>query len=198
MNVKGVTPADTQDITRRLREWRSGKREAGDEVMSMLYPELRRLAAHFMRMERPGHTLQPTALVHELYIKLMSGARVDWQDRAHFLAYAAQKLRHILVDHARRARMAEHKLREVRIALREEDGWTGRDDASIVALEEALRRLEKVDNRAYRVLELRFFAGLTEAEVAEHLGIAISTVKRDFLFARVWLFRHLTTHPKQK
>jgi RNA polymerase sigma factor (TIGR02999 family) len=191
MADQDITNPDPHAITCRLREWREGKREAGDEVLGMLYPELRRLAAHYMQMERPGHTLQPTALVHELYVKLMAGVSVDWQDRAHFLAFAARKLRHILVDHARRARAAEHSLQEVRVALREEDGWTGGKEADIVALDEVLRRLEDIDNRSYRVLELRFFGGLTEAESAEVLGISLPTVKRDFAFARAWLAAEL-------
>jgi len=125
----------------------------------------------------------------------MSGATADWRDRAHFLAFAARKLRHILVDHARRSRASERSLQEVKLLLREEDGWTGRDEAGIMALDEALTRLEEVDNRACRVLELRFFAGLTEAEVGEVLGISVPTVKRDFTFARAWLATQLATPP---
>jgi RNA polymerase sigma factor (TIGR02999 family) len=193
MAEENTSNPDPHVITRRLREWRDGKREAGDEVMGMLYPELRRLAAHYMRRERPGHTLQPTALVHELYVKLMAGASVEWQDRAHFFAFVARKLRHILVDHARRVRGLEHRLGEIRVALREEDGWTGREEADIVALDEVLKRLEDVDSRAYRVLELRFFAGLTEKETAEVLGISVSTVKRHFAFARAFLTTQLAT-----
>jgi RNA polymerase sigma factor (TIGR02999 family) len=151
-------------------------------------------------MERAGHTLQPTALVHELYVKLMAGVSVDWQDRAHFLAFAARKLRHILVDHARRMRAAEHSVRQVRVALGEEGGWTGRNEADIVVLDEALNRLEEVDSRSYRVLELRFFAGLTEAEAAEVLGISVPSVKRDFAFARAFLATQLATptNPREK
>jgi RNA polymerase sigma factor (TIGR02999 family) len=193
MADQNTTNPDPHAITRRLHEWRGGKREAGDEVLGMLYPELRRLAAHYMRMERAGHTLQPTALVHELYIKLMAGVSVDWQDRAHFLAFAARKLRHILVDHARRVRAADHGVREVRVALSEEDGWTGRNEADIVVLDEVLNRLEEVDSRSYRVLELRFFGGLTEAEAAEVVGLSIPTVKRSFAFARAFLATQLAT-----
>jgi RNA polymerase sigma-70 factor (ECF subfamily) len=157
MADENTTNPDPYAITRRLREWREGNRQAGDEVIGMLYPELRRLAAYYMRMERPGHTLQPTALVHELYVTLMEGVSIDWQDRAHFFAFAARKLRHILVDHARRVRAAEHSLREVRVALREEDGWTGRKEADIVALDEVLRRLEEVDSRSYRFWNFDFW-----------------------------------------
>jgi RNA polymerase sigma factor (TIGR02999 family) len=182
----------TRDITRLLHEWRSGESAAGEQVMDILYPELRRLAAHYMRGERPGHTLQPTALVNELYLKLMSGAAVDWQDRAHFFAFAARKLRHILVDHARHVRMAEQKLREVIVPLQEQEGRQGLGEADVVDLDHAMQRLEGIDARACRVLELRFFAGLTEAESAEVLGIAVPTVKRDFAFARAWLAAELT------
>jgi RNA polymerase sigma-70 factor (ECF subfamily) len=199
MADENSTNPDPHAITCLLREWREGKRQAGDEVMGILYPELRRLAAHYMRMERPGHTLQPTALVHELYLKLMAGVSLDWQDRAHFLAFAARKLRHILVDHARRVRAAEHSLREVKVAVREEHGWSGGTEADVVALDQVLKRLEEVDSRSYRVLELRFFAGLTEAESAEVLGVSVSTVKRKFAFARAFLATQLTssTNPRE-
>jgi RNA polymerase sigma factor (TIGR02999 family) len=197
MAEENVKSPDAHAITRRLHDWREGKREAGDEVIGILYPELRRLAAHYMRMERPGHTLQPTALVNELYVKLMSGARVDWQDRAHFSAFAARKLRHILVDHARRARLADQNLRDIRVALREEDGWTGREEPDIVVLDEVLSRLEEVDSRSCHVLELRFFAGLTEDETAEVLGISVSTVRRDFAFARAFLGSQLAIPAKR-
>src|SRR5215467_6374506 len=114
---EGGAREHTENITRLLREWRAGRRDAGAEVMDRLYPELRRLAAHYMRAERPGHTLQPTALVHELYLKLMGGAIIDWQDRAHFFAFAARKLRHVLVDHARRAQLAVRNRDEVKVSF---------------------------------------------------------------------------------
>src|SRR5687767_2936778 len=127
-------PELTGEITHLLRRWRSGDAGAGDQVIDRLYPELRRLAMHYMSFERPGHTLEPTALVHELYIKLMSGAALDWKDRAHFFAFAARKLRHILVDHARRVRSGQRALAEARVGLPSEAGWSGGSEADILAL----------------------------------------------------------------
>jgi len=187
-------PELTGEITHLLRRWRSGDLEAGQQVIDRLYPELRRLAAHYMRFERAGHTLQPTALVHELYIKIMSGANVDWKDRAHFLAFAARKLRHILVDHARRVRSGQKALAETRVALPKQAGWSGESEADILALDEALAQLEGVDDRSCRALELRFFAGLTDDESAEVLGISAPTVRRDLTFAKAWLSARLNPH----
>jgi RNA polymerase sigma factor (TIGR02999 family) len=160
--------------------------------MQRLYPELRRLAASYMRSERPDHTLQPTALVHELYIKLMSGAPVDWQDRAHFLAIAARKLRHLLVDRARRAQLNERIL----LSLAPVEKASGVAEADILALDQALDHLEQAHQRSCRVLELRFFAGLTDAESAEVLGVSVPTIRRDFRYARAWLAAYL--NPPQK
>jgi RNA polymerase sigma factor (TIGR02999 family) len=158
--------------------------------MAKLYPELRRLAAYYMRSERPGHTLQPTALVHELYVKLMSGISVDWQDRAHFMAFAARKLRHCLLDNARRKQLSARSIGRMKVELGH-PGEDRSDPADLVALENALKELEAVDGRSCQVLELRFFAGLTEREAAEVLGISLASVKRDFAFARAWLSGHL-------
>jgi RNA polymerase sigma factor (TIGR02999 family) len=183
------------NITYLLRKWRSGNAEAGQELIDRLYPELRRLAAHYMSFERPGHTLQPTELVHELYIKLMSGAAMDWKDRAHFFAFAARKLRHILVDHARHVRSGQNALAQTRIALPKQHGWTGESEADILALDNALSKLETIDNRSCQALELRFFAGLTEEESAEVLGVSVPTVRRDVTFAKTWLSAQLNPQP---
>ena len=164
-------------------------------MIDRLYPELRRLAAHYMGYERPGHTFQPTELVHELYIKLMSGVAMDWKDRAHFFAFAARKLRHILVDHARHARSGQNALVETRIALPKQQGWSGESEADILALENALSKLEAIDNRSCQALELRFFAGLTDEESAEVLGVSVPTVRRDLTFAKTWLSAQLNPHP---
>ena len=155
--------------------------------MERLYPELRRLAARYMQSERPDHTLQPTALVNELYVRLMSDQPVDWQDRAHFFAFAARKLRHILVDHARRARLRER----IMLSLGPAEGGSGAAEADLLALDQAMQRLEEAHGRSCRVLELRFFAGLTDAESAEVLGVSVPTVRRDFRYARAWLAAHL-------
>jgi RNA polymerase sigma factor (TIGR02999 family) len=187
-------PELTGEITHLLRRWRSGDSAAGEQVIDRLYPELRRLAAHYMSFERSGHTLQPTALVHELYIKLMSGAAIDWKDRAHFFAFAARKLRHILVDHARTVRSGLKAIEETRVALPAQPGWSGGSEADILALDKALMQLEEIDNRSCQALELRFFAGLTDAESAEVLGVSVPTVRRDLTFAKAWLSAQLNPH----
>jgi RNA polymerase sigma-70 factor (ECF subfamily) len=179
------------EITHLLRKWRSGDAEAGQQVIDRLYPELRRLAAHYMSFERRGHTFQPTELVHELYVQLMSGAALDWKDRAHFFAFAARKLRHILVDHARHVRSGQNALAQTKIALPKQHGWSGESEADILALDTALSKLETVDNRSCQALELRFFAGLTEEESAEVLGVSVPTVRRDLTFAKTWLSAQL-------
>jgi RNA polymerase sigma-70 factor, ECF subfamily len=184
---------EQQPITVLLRSWRTGDLTAGNDVVERLYPELRRLAARYMQSEHPGHTLQPTALVHELYLKLMTGQPVDWQDRAHFFAFAGRKLRHILVDHARRVR------RKPRIQLSIEstaaDVPSPSTDVDVLSLHEALDRLATVDSRASSVVELRFFGGLSDAEMAEVLQLSESTIRRDFRFARAWLAAHMITQP---
>jgi RNA polymerase sigma factor (TIGR02999 family) len=149
-----------------------------------------------MRSERAGHTLQPTALVNELYLRLLSGAALDWENRAHFFAFAARKLRHILVDHARRARAGKHVLEQVKLAFDEQSGWSGAAEADILALDQVMERLEEIDARSCRALELRLFAGLTESESAEVLGVSVPTVRRDVTFARAWLAAQL--NPPEK
>jgi len=185
----------TEMVTSLLRRWRGGDREAGDQLMEQLYPELRRLAASYMRSERPDHTLQPTALVHELYLKLIAGASLEWEDRAHFFAFAARKLRHILVDHARRDR-AGREVEKVMISLERDSGWSGIDEADIVALGQAMERLEAIDARSCQALELRLFAGLTEAESAEVMAVSVPTVRRDVRFARAFLASQLNPAAK--
>lgn len=178
---------DSATFTGWLQEWRKGSREAGDRLFAAAYQELRRLAAWHFQKEQPGHTLQPTALVNELYIKLFSGEPVEWQNRAHFFAVAAQQLRRLLIDHAR-ARVAEKRgAGDVRLSLDEASGLAAPRQEDLIELDQALRRLEELDPRCARVVELRFFGGLTEREAAEVLGISVATLKRDWDFARAWL-----------
>ena len=183
--------ADAQPFTTLLVAWRGGDKQAGQKLVTAAYQQLRRLAAHHLQQEREGHTLEPTALVHELYMKLFGGAPIAWQDRAHFFAIAAQQMRRVLVDHAR-ARVADKRGgAAMRLSLSQVEDWAGARDATLVALDEALRRLEQMDNRAARVVELRFFAGLQEDEAAAALGISLATLKRDWKFARTWLASQL-------
>lgn len=189
-----MPPPDSGTFTRWLAEWRNGSQEAADRLFAAAYQELRRLAAWHFQKERPGHTLQPTALVNELYIKLFAGEPVEWQNRAHFFAVAAQQLRRLLIDHAR-TRLAEKRGGgEVRLSLTEVNGLAAPRQEDLSELDHALRRLEELDQRSARVVELRFFGGLTEKEAAEVLGISVATLKRDWDFARAWLISQLKSH----
>jgi RNA polymerase sigma-70 factor (ECF subfamily) len=174
-----------------LRRWREGDRAAGDRVMAMVYSELRRMAAYYFRSERPGHTLQPTALVNELFLKLSSGELVQWQDRAHFFSVAARQMRLILVDNARRRKAARRDTTRIAVSLVRGSVHCAPQIEDALAVDEALRNLEHLDARAARVVELRVFGGLKEAEIAEALEISTATVKRDWSFARAWLLSRL-------
>jgi RNA polymerase sigma factor (TIGR02999 family) len=161
------------------------------QVVESLYSELHRMAVRAMAAENSGHTLQPTALIHELYLRLGTGNPPEWRSRTHFFAVAANTLRRILVDHAR-ARCAQRRGgKEIRVPLDGvEPGATCSSDQLLI-IDEVLTRLEQVDERAAHVVELRFFAGLQESEIAEELGVSEITVKRDWKFARAWLASHL-------
>jgi RNA polymerase sigma factor (TIGR02999 family) len=167
--------------------------EAEAELMERVQGELRRLAASYMRSERSGHTLQPTALVNEAYAKLFGGEQVDWQNRAHFFAVAARQMRRILVDHARDR--SRDKRGGGAIAVPLEDHLAGIAPGAqedLLSVDQAMTELEKLEPQASRVVELRFFGGLTDKEVAEVLGISFAMVRRDWEFARAWLFRRLS------
>jgi RNA polymerase sigma factor (TIGR02999 family) len=186
-------PGQRQDVTELLAAWRAGDEEARDEVVVLVYQELRELAHRHLSRERPGHTLQTTALVHELYLKLCSAAPPDWHDRAHFLAVAARQLRYILIDYAKAALRQKRQGDRIRVTLPDlPDASTPREE-DVILLEEALRRLEKLAARPAQVVELRFFAGMTEKEIADVVGTSVATVKRDWEFARSWLISELAT-----
>lgn len=174
-------------ITGLLRSWRAGDAAAGQELMVRAYQDLRRLAAAQLRGERPGHTLQATALVHELYLRLFAGDPPSWEDRAHFLATAARQLRHLVIDHARRRNARKRGGPHARVDV-DLLGLAGLPlDARVLDLDEALLALEQLEPRAASVVELRFFGGLDEKEIAAAVGISVATVKRDWTFARSWL-----------
>jgi RNA polymerase sigma factor (TIGR02999 family) len=187
-------PPDSGTLTRWLVEWRNGSQEAADRLFAAAYQELRRLAAWHFERERPDHTLQPTALVNELYLKLFAGEPVEWQNRAHFFAVAAQQMRRILIDHARGHRAEKRGGGEARLSLDDVDGLTAPREEELIELDCALHELEELDPRSARVVELRFFAGLTEKEAAEVLGISVATLKRDWDFARAWLINQLASN----
>jgi RNA polymerase sigma factor (TIGR02999 family) len=173
-------------VTEYLRAWNRQDRDAIGVVVETLYTELHRIAGRILSAERRDHTLQPSALVNELYLRLHAGTPPEWRNRAHFLAVASNTLRRILIDHARAHRAAQRGGGEAAIALDPELGAACSYD-DLLMIDEALEELERMDSRAARVTELRFFAGLLESEIAEELGVSEITVKRDWKFARAWL-----------
>lgn len=180
-----------QDVTTLLRSWSEGTEEALEELVPMIMAELRRRAAAYLRQERQGHTLQPTALVNEVYLRLVEQQGATWQDRAHFFAVAAQLMRRVLVDNARAHRAEKRGGRLERVELDEaRDVGTGHD-IDVIALDDALRDLAALDPRQSRVVEMRFFAGLSIEETAEVLGVGHATVSRAWRNARAWLAREL-------
>ncbi len=178
-------------VTRLLADVRLGRREAVDRLLPVVHDELHRIAARYMRGERADHTLQPTALVNEAYLRLVDQRDIEWRDRAHFLGVAAQLMRLILVDHAR-ARRAAKRAGGERVPLEEMMVVVDERDVDLVALDEALERLAAMDPRLGRVVELRYFGGLTTRETAEVLGVGTATVEREWATARGWLRRELT------
>jgi RNA polymerase sigma factor (TIGR02999 family) len=181
------------EITQLLIQVTQGNHEAESRLIPLVYNELRRLARRYMRNERPDHTLQATALVHEAYLRLTNQKDADWQNRAHFFAVAAQMMRRILVDHARAHRAQKRGGREPKVSLDEALAFTEDDSERVMAIDEALTRLAERDPRLGRNVELRFFAGLTDEEVAEALGVSIRTVKRDWRVAKAWLRGELSS-----
>ena len=183
-------PPDRQDVTMLLQQWRGGNQEALDQLVPIVYDELRRLAARCLQSERPGHTLRATALVHEAYIRLMD-ADIGWQDRAHFYAVAARVVRRILVEYARSHSRQKRGGGEELIPL-DEAVVVGPEASSIVLdLDEALQRLAAVDERKSDIIQLLFFGGLTYDETAAALDISPATVHRELKLAKAWLYREL-------
>jgi len=175
-----------------LAEWSdSGDRQALDQLIPVVYDELRRQASRYLQRERHGHTLQTTALVHEAYVRLIDQAGVRWQNRAHFFAIAAEMMRRILVDHARRRGAAKRGGDALKLTLNEDLNASGERDLDLISVDEALTKLAALDQQQARVVELRFFGGLNVEETAEVLGISARTVKRDWQVAKSWIRREL-------
>jgi len=175
-----------------LDRWSGGDADAFDSLLPLVYDQMRTLARSLMRRERADHTLQPTALLNEAYMRLIQQQKVTWEDRAHFYAFTARVMRNILTDHAR-AHLADRRggKEQMKIELTDDIAWIGSSDASILDLHRALERLEALDARKARVVELRYFLSFTTPEVAEGLGISLATAERDIQFARGWLYREL-------
>ena len=179
------------DLTNILERVQQGDPQAAQELVPLVYNELRRLAAQKMAREAPGQTLQPTALVHEVWLRLGADAQPQWQNRAHFFAAAAEAMRRILVDSARRKQCLKHGGQLERVDLDSVELPLPIPDDELLALDEALSRLATVESRAAEVIKLCFFLGLTQEEAAKELGVSVSTAKRLWLFARAWLFREM-------
>lgn len=182
---------ESDSVTRLIAGVRNGNRDAIDALLPLVHAELRRIASTHMRRERPGHTLQPTALVNEAYLRLVDQRDVAWQNRAHFLAVASRLMRRILVDHARARATAKREGAAVRVEIEAADVAETERDVDILALDEALGRLATMDPRLAEVVENRYFGGLTTRETAEAMKLSTATVEREWAAARAWLRREL-------
>lgn len=179
------------EVTELLVRWRAGDAQALDALMSVVYPELRRLAQHYLQRERSDHTLQSTGLVHEAYLRLVGQNAPQWENRAHFFGVAARLMRQILVDYARSHNAAKRGGGDCKVALDETIFLPQKVNLDLVQLDDALKELAKLDDRQSRIVELRFFAGLSIGDTAEVLGISPATVEREWASARAWLYQEM-------
>jgi RNA polymerase sigma-70 factor (ECF subfamily) len=187
-----MEPATPPSITQLLVAWNQGDQEALAQLTPLVYAELHRLARGYLAGERPGHVLQTTALVNEAFVRLIDWQQVEWQNRAHFFGVSATLMRHILVQFAREQRAAKRGGQGVQVSLSNAAGVSARLNPDLVALDDALTELEKLDPRQARVVELRFFGGLSLEEAAEVVQISVSTVRRDWRIAQAWLHQQLS------
>jgi RNA polymerase sigma factor (TIGR02999 family) len=187
-----MTEPSPEEVSQLLIEWSNGDKSALDKLTPLIYEELRRLAHHYMNRERAGHTLQTTALVNEAYLRLVNRKDVQWQNRAHFFAIAAKLMRCILVDHARSHAYAKRGGGAAKVTLDEALIVSQERAGEVVALDDALTRLEQIDAQQSNIVELRFFAGLTIEETAEVLNLSPATIKREWVTAKAWLYRELS------
>lgn len=192
-NGEAEGPAhEPRDVTRLLIDWQKGDQSALDRLIPLVYSELRRIAARYLRSERSGHTLGATALVHEAYLQLVDESSVQWQGRAHFFGVAARLIRNILVDHARAQKAAKRGGDFAKLPLDEACAVPVANESNVLAINDALDALGRIDAQQARIVELRFFAGLTIEETAEALQISTSTVKRDWILAKTWIYKELS------
>lgn len=183
--------SDTHDVTLLLAQWAKGSQQALDELTPLVYEELRQLAASYLRKERQGHTLQPTALVHEAYLRLVDQSNPTWQNRSHFFGVAARLMRQILVDHARRKQAGKRAGSRVKVSLEEALSFQDERGRDLVALDSGLNALEKLDPRKCKAVELRYFGGLSMEEIAQALDVSPVTVRRDLRMAEAWLHHEM-------
>lgn len=186
-----TSETSSPNVTKLLVAWGQGDQQAFDSLMPQVQEELHRIAASYMAAERPGHDLQATALINEAYLRLVDWKDIQWADRAHFFGMAANMMRRVLVDHARRRDRAKRGGEAIHVSLIEAAHVTTPESADVLALDEALQRLEALDPRKSRIVEMRFFGGLSLEETAEALNVSVATVRRDWSLARAWLFREL-------
>lgn len=186
-----MSSVNQAEITRVLRTLSDGGESAANTLMPMVYEDFRKIAAHYFKREDPDHTLQPTALVHEAYLKLVDTKKVEWQDRNHFFAMGAKAMRRILVDHAKRKKRLKRGGGWERVSLDEGLALSREKTVDVLLMEEALNALESWDERGAKVVELRFYGGLTEEEVAEAMGLSKRTAQREWRAAKAWLRKYL-------
>jgi RNA polymerase sigma factor (TIGR02999 family) len=183
--------ADRGDITQLLQAWKDGRTEALEQLIPLVYPDLKRIAYSYLRRERAGHTLQATGLVHELYLRLCNQREANWQDRSHFFTFAAKVMRMLLADHARRNLREKRGGHNERVPLSDQLPWVDLNGPEYIDLDSALDELEKIDKRKSQMVELCHLLGCTTEESAEILHISLATAERDLKFARGWLYRRL-------
>jgi RNA polymerase sigma factor (TIGR02999 family) len=187
-----MSGSSLHEVTQLLLDWKHGDKAALDKLMPLVHEELRRIARRYMRGERGGHTLQSAALVNEAYLRLIDVKSMDWQNRAHFFAMSSQLMRRILVDHARSRNYAKRGGAQQKLSLSKADRVADKPDVDLVALDDTLKALSAMNEQQSRIVELRFFGGLTIEETAEVLGVSHATVERDWAVARAWLRRELS------
>ena len=186
---------ESHEVTSILSEWRAGNESASERLFPLVYDELKRQARRHLNRERADHTLQPTALVHETYLKMVDQTAPVVENRAHFFAFASRVMRQILVDHARAHNAGKRGGAAQRFCVEDIDLLPQQGAADMLELDEAMRKLEAIDERKSRVVDMRFFGGLKESEIAEVLGVTEKTVRRDWQFAKLWLYRELSSQP---
>lgn len=184
--------AESHDVTGILQEWRSGDKSAAERLFPLVYDELKRQARKYLNRERVNHTLQPTALVHEAYLRMVDQTIITAENRAHFFGIASRVMRQILVDHARRHKAEKRGGAAQRFSIEDIDILPEQSASDLLELDEALKKLEAIDERKCRVVDMRFFGGMKDEEIAQVLGVAEKTVRRDWQFAKLWLFRELS------
>ena len=186
-----MSEATSPNVTQLLVAWGKGDQHAFDALMPEVRKELHRLAAHYMAEEPPGHELQPTALINEAYLRLVDWKNIQWADRAHFFGMAANMMRRVLVDYARSRDRLKRGGEAIQVSFTEAANVPVPQSADVLALDKALRELEKIDPRKSQIVEMRFFGGLSQEETAEALNVSVATVRRDWSLSRAWLAREL-------